>query len=176
MGMETKRWRKRLFEAGCVPLYDASDASCDSTTLLRAGNKLLSGFSALSKLSDSPNWLCGPGENILEGHLLPEEPLLLDVEVAGGEVLEVGECPRGQCRVDARWNRQGRAWKKNNSRPTEEQWVSSDYEYGFIIHFMKQSYPIFERQVRARVMWKKTWDYRSGSPLPLSRYFIIHHE
>ena len=54
--------------------------------------------------------------------------------------------------------------KQNNSRPTEEQWVSSDYEYVFLFDFRKQSYPIFERHVRARVMWKKTWDYRSGPP------------
>ena len=42
-----------------------------------------------------------PGEDILEGHLLPEESLLLDVQVAGRKVLKVRQRPRGQRGVDA---------------------------------------------------------------------------
>ena len=67
-----------------------------------------------SNFSNSPNWLGRPREDVLEGHLLPEEPLLLDVEVAGGKVLEVGEGARRQGRVDARGDGEGGPWKQSN--------------------------------------------------------------
>ena len=67
-----------------------------------------------SKFSNSPNWLSCPGEDVFEGHLLPEEPLLLDVEVAGGKVLEVSEGARRQGWVNACRDREGGAWKQSN--------------------------------------------------------------
>ena len=62
-------------------------------------------------LCSVPDGLLLPAQHVLQRHLLPEDPLLLDVEVAGREVLEVGEGAGGQRGVNAGRHGQGRAWR-----------------------------------------------------------------
>ena len=57
-----------------------------------------------------PERLCLPREDILEGHFLPKQPLLLNVEVAGSKVLQVCQRPARESGVNAGRDREGGAW------------------------------------------------------------------
>ena len=59
-----------------------------------------------------PDGFLLPAEDVLEWHLLPEQPLLLDVEVAGCKVLKVCQSSGWQSWVNAGWHWQGWTWSR----------------------------------------------------------------
>ena len=67
-----------------------------------------------NKILSLPYRFLLPTKDVFERHFLPEQPLLLDVEITGGEVLEVGQSPRWQGGVYAGGHRERGAWGEKN--------------------------------------------------------------